>query len=62
MLGFERKNGTVAGSRFVSCARCEVGVHTKMVEILKMVAEVGCNHKGDMDIAKGLISAAGKVS
>lgn len=29
-----------------------------MVEIPKVVAEIGCNHKGEMDIAKELISTA----
>ncbi len=29
-----------------------------MVEIPKVVAEIGCNHKGQMDIAKELISTA----
>lgn len=29
-----------------------------MVEVPKVVAEIGCNHKGDMDVAKELIATA----
>ena len=28
---------------------------------IKIIAEIGCNHKGDMDIAKELIRVAAKV-